>query len=147
MAAFGYTQFPLSVSCTAEVNISNTDIMFVLDVTGSMADCPDGSNCNSGSGSKIVALRSAVMSFYDTVESATSTTAQVRYGMVPYSQQVNVGFSIPRAHMANNHTYQSRVARFNQAAYPNNNEGDEVVYSDKVEWLPRSTNNLSLIHI
>lgn len=141
MAAFGYTQFPLSVSCTAEVNISNTDIMFVLDVTGSMADCPDGSNCNSGSGSKIVALRSAVMSFYDTVESATSTTAQVRYGMVPYSQQVNVGFSIPRAHMANNHTYQSRVARFNQAAYPNNNEGDEVVYSDKVEWLPRSTNN------
>jgi Flp pilus assembly protein TadG len=138
MAAFGYTQFPISVTCSAEVNISNTDIMFVLDVTGSMASCPDGSACNSGAGSKIVAMRSAVMSFYDTVESATSSSAQVRYGLVPYSQQVNVGAAIPREHMASNHTYQTRVARYNEAAYPNNNEGDPVVYSDQVEWLPRN---------
>jgi len=143
MAAFGYNTFPISVSCTAEVNISNTDIMFVLDVTGSMADCPATSGCNSGPGSKIVGMRSAVMSFYDTVESATSESAQVRYGLVPYSQQVNVGFSIPRQHMANNHRYQSRVARYNPAAYPDNDAGDEVVLTDQVEWLPRSTSNLN----
>lgn len=137
MAAFGYTQFPISVTCTAEVNVSNTDIMFVLDVTGSMADCPATSGCNSGPGSKIVGMRSAVMSFYDTVESATSTSAQVRYGLVPYSQQVNVGFAIPRVHMASNNTYQSRVARFNNAAYPTLNEGDQIVLSDQTEWLPR----------
>ena len=143
MAAFGYNTFPISVTCTAEVNISNTDIMFVLDVTGSMADCPATSGCNSGPGSKIVAMRSAVMSFYDTVESATSASAQVRYGLVPYSQQVNVGFSIPRARMVSNNTYQSRVARFNPAAYPGLNAGDPIVLSDQVEWLPRSTGNFN----
>ena len=143
MAAFGYNTFPISVTCTAEVNISNTDIMFVLDVTGSMADCPATSGCNSGPGSKIVAMRSAVMSFYDTVESATSASAQVRYGLVPYSQQVNVGFSIPRVHMVSNNTYQSRVARFNPAAYPGLNAGDPIVLSDQVEWLPRSTGNFN----
>ncbi|MBA4009738.1 MAG: hypothetical protein C0486_13260 [Erythrobacter sp.] len=143
MAAFGYNSFPISVTCTAEVNISNTDIAFVLDVTGSMADCPDGSTCNSGPGSKIVAMRSAVMSFYDTVESATSPSAQVRYGLVPYSQQVNVGFSIPRVHMASNNTYQSRVARFNPPTFPNLNEGDPVLISDQTEWLPRSTGNFN----
>jgi len=143
MAAFGYNSFPISVTCSAEVNISNTDIMFVLDVTGSMADCPATTGCNSGPGSKIVGMRSAVMSFYDTVESATSEAAQVRYGLVPYSQQVNVGFSIPRQHMANNHTYQSRLARYHPAAFPNNNQGDTVVISDQVEWLPRSSSNFN----
>lgn len=143
MGAFGYTTFPISVTCTAEVNVSNTDIMFVLDVTGSMADCPATSGCNSGPGSKIVGMRSAVMSFYDTVESATSVSAQVRYGLVPYSQQVNVGFSIPRVHMASNNTYQSRVARYNPAAFPNNNEGDTLVLSDQTEWLPRQTSKFN----
>lgn len=143
MGAFGYNEFNVTVSCSAEINISNTDIMFVLDVTGSMAECPDGTQCNSGSGSKIVALRSAVMNFYDTVQAATSASAQVRYGVVPYSQQVNVGFSIPREYMANSHSYQSRVARYWPAAFPNNEEGDTVVISDQDEWLPRSTSNFN----
>ena len=143
MAAFGYNSFPISVTCSAEVNISNTDIMFVLDVTGSMADCPATTGCNSGPGSKIVGMRSAVMSFYDTVQSATSASAQVRYGLVPYSQQVNVGFAIPPAHMVSNHTYQSRVARFNPAAYPDLDEGDEILVSDQTEWLPRTSASLN----
>lgn len=143
MAAFGYTEFDLSVSCTAEINISNSDIMFVLDVTGSMACLPDGSSCSSGSGSKIVALRSAVMNFYDTVEAATSTSAQVRYGFVPYSQQANVGFSLPRAYMANTHSYQTRVARYWPAAFPSLDVGDEILISDKTEWLPRNTSNFN----
>ena len=143
MGAFGYEEFDLSVTCSAEINISNSDIMFVLDTTGSMADCPDGSTCNSGPGSKIVALRAAVLSFYDTVEAATSAAAQVRYGFVPYSQQVNVGFSIPTQHMARSHSYQSRVARFREqfTFIPGNGieVGDEIVISDQVEWLPRNT--------
>lgn len=149
MAAFGFNEFNLSVSCTAEINISNSDIMFVLDVTGSMACLPNGSSCSSGTGSKIVALRSAVMNFYDTVEAATSPSAQVRYGFVPYSQQVNVGFSIPRAFLANTHTYQSRVARYNPAVFPNASNpdvdevGDTILISDQDEWLPRSTSNFN----
>ena len=58
MGAFGFEDFPIEVSCTAEINISNSDIMFVLDVTGSMSQCPNGTECNSNSSSKIVALRS-----------------------------------------------------------------------------------------
>jgi Flp pilus assembly protein TadG len=145
MAAFGYDEFDLSVECSAEINISNSDIMFVLDVTGSMACNPDGSSCSSGAGSKIVGLRGAVLSFYDTVEAATSASAQVRYGFVPYSQQVNVGFSIPTQHLATRHTYQSRVARFREefTFIPGNDveEGDEIVLSDQIEWLPRNTAN------
>ena len=143
MGAFGYTTFALAATCTAEVNISNSDIMFVLDVTGSMADCPNNSQCNSGPGSKIVALRSAVMSFYDTVQASTSSAAQVRYGLVPYSQQVNVGFSIPRVHMANIHSYQSRAARYNPATLPGGSIGDPILVSDQTEWLPRSTSNFN----
>ncbi len=143
MGAFGYTTFALAATCTAEINISNSDIMFVLDVTGSMADCPDGSSCSSGPGSKIVALRSAVMSFYDTVQASTSPAAQVRYGLVPYSQQVNVGFSIPRVHMANNHSYQSRAARYNPATLPGGSIGDPILVSDQPEFLPRSTSNFN----
>lgn len=149
MDAFGYGEFNIEVSCTAEINISNSDIMFVLDVTGSMSQCPNGTECNSNSSSKIVALRSAVMNFYDTVEAATSTSAQVRYGFVPYSQQVNVGFSIPRAHMANSHTYQTRVARYNPAPFPNSDYpdvdevGDTILLSDQDEWLPRNTSRFN----
>jgi Flp pilus assembly protein TadG len=146
MSAFGYTEFNLEVTCTAEINISNSDIMFVLDTTGSMADCPDNSNCGSGPGSKIVALRSAVMNFYDTVEASTSSSAQVRYGVVPYSQQANVGFSLPRAHMANNHTYQSRVPQFQivQVLIPGNGVevGDPIQISQQTEWITRLTTNL-----
>lgn len=145
MGAFGYESFQIEVSCSAEINISNSDIMFVVDVTGSMADCPDNSDCNSGPGSKIVALREAVMNFYDTVEAATSASAQIRYGVVPYSQQVNVGLSLPDSYMATRHTYQSRVARFEEqfTFIPGNGieEGDEIVISDQTEWLPRSTSN------
>ena len=148
MGAFGFGSFEIEVSCSAEINISNTDIMFVLDVTGSMASCPNGSNCGSGPGSKIVALREAVMNFYDTVEDATSDSAQVRYGFVPYSQQVNVGFSLPRAYMADRHTYLSRVARFRNdpiiiPEVPGNgiNVGDEIVISDGLENLPRAVSN------
>jgi Flp pilus assembly protein TadG len=149
MGAFGYTEFAIEVSCTAEINISNSDIMFVLDVTGSMSECPNGTECNSNSSSKIVALRSAVMNFYDTVEAATSTSAQVRYGFVPYSQQVNVGFSLPRAYMADTHSYQTRVARYNPAPFPNSGYpdvdqvGETIVISDQQEWLPRATSNFN----
>jgi Flp pilus assembly protein TadG len=150
MGMFGYDNFTIDVSCSSEINISNTDIMFVLDVTGSMACLPNNSSCSSGPDSKIASLRSAVINFYDTVESATSNSAQVRYGFVPYSQQANVGFSIPREFMADRHTYQSRVARFREditiiPEVPGNgiNVGDEIVISDEFEWLPRSLSNFN----
>lgn len=36
MAAFGYETIPVSVVCSAQINMPDTDIMLVLDTTGSM---------------------------------------------------------------------------------------------------------------
>ncbi len=117
MQIFGFEDFDVSVSCSADINISNSDIMFVLDVTGSMNCAPDnpgGGNCGNteDTGSKIEGMRAAVMSFYDTVEASTSPNAQVRYGVVPYASNVNVGGALRDEWMARNHTFQSRVANF-----------------------------------
>ena len=38
MRMFGFTTLPLNVTCDASLNFVNTDVMLVLDVTGSMAD-------------------------------------------------------------------------------------------------------------
>jgi Flp pilus assembly protein TadG len=150
MGAFGYDSFNITVSCSAEVNISNTDIMFVLDVTGSMNCAPEnltGGNCGNDPdpGSKIEGLQNATMQFYDVVASSTSESAQVRYGIVPYSHNVNVGALLDDRFMASSHTYQSRVPRFREdiTVIPGNGVevGDEIVVSDQTEWLPRATVN------
>lgn len=113
MGAFGYDEFNIAVTCEADINIANTDIVFVLDVTGSMNCAPDnpgGGNCGNSPdpGAKIDGLRDAALTFYDVVEDATSDAAQVRYGIVPYSNSVNVGGSLNQAWLAPTATYQSR---------------------------------------
>ncbi|UVO53221.1 TadE/TadG family type IV pilus assembly protein [Sphingomonas sp. SUN039] len=121
---FGTEYIDLAVQCEAKLEISNTDVMMVLDVTGSMANCPDDSNCGSGPGSKIVGLRSAVLDFYDTINNATSSDARFRIGFVPYSAAVNVGLDpftnqeiLPLNWMVDNWTYQSRTANMTTPGY------------------------------
>ena len=36
MRMFGFATLPLNVTCDAQLNFVNTDVMLVLDVTGSM---------------------------------------------------------------------------------------------------------------
>ncbi len=117
MQLFGKTSIDLTVTCDARLDVSNTDVMMVLDVTGSMANCPDNSACGGGAGSKIEGLRAAVVDFYDTVKAATGTNSRFRMGFVPYSQSVNMGVDpftntniLSSSWMVANHTYQSRVA-------------------------------------
>jgi Flp pilus assembly protein TadG len=86
MHMFGKDSFDLEVECAARLEIANTDIMFVLDTTGSMLQTNSGD-----SASRIASLRTEVMSFYDTIASARVGSAQIRYGFVPYSSNVNVG--------------------------------------------------------
>jgi Flp pilus assembly protein TadG len=126
MKVLGTPQMNFTVNCSADLQVPNIDTMMVLDVTGSMQECPDGSNgCNAvGSGSKIEGLRTAVRSFYDTLQTAaaTSPTAQIRYGFVPYSQAVNGSQvfrvspgsgQLPVTQMVDTMQVQSRVANFN----------------------------------
>lgn len=87
MKLFGFETVPMSVTCESTLSIPNTDVMFVLDVTGSMLDTPPGD-----SQTKIVGLKQAVKEFYAALGPGTSTGAgRVRYGFMPYSSNVNVG--------------------------------------------------------
>lgn len=128
MSMFGAPTQPLTVTCEASFDIADTDIMFVLDVTGSMACLPtESSNCgqpvatyqrpdNLGIGyyvvekanSRLSGLRSAVLNFYDTMAANIDARTNVRYGFVPYSSTVNVGFELPSGSMVTQAPYQSR---------------------------------------
>lgn len=116
MKIFGYTTVPVSVTCQATLNIPNTDVMFVLDVTGSMGDTPSGDTQT-----KISGLRDAVKAFYSALgPGAASGPGRIRYGFVPYSMNVNVGrllFDANPAFMmggqgSETYSYQSRRANF-----------------------------------
>lgn len=87
MHLFGFEDMALTTQCSASMGVGNSDIMMVLDTTGSMTSLLSGSTQT-----RMQALRASMKSFYDTVETAVSgTNARVRYGFVPYSSSVNVG--------------------------------------------------------
>ena len=104
MKLFGFPDAQIETKCDAQLQLPNTDVMFVLDTTGSMTETNSGD-----SESKIVALRKAVTNFYNTLEAAKVAGTQVRYGFVPYSNTVNVGMLLKRDWMVNKATYQSRT--------------------------------------
>jgi Putative Flp pilus-assembly TadE/G-like len=105
MAMFGANERPISADCKAELNLPNSDIMFVLDTTGSMYKKNPGDP-----ETRIATLRSAVETFHTAITNANAAGAQIRYGFVPYSSSVNVGYLLEADWMVNNWTYQSRVA-------------------------------------
>jgi Flp pilus assembly protein TadG len=114
MRIFGFTSLPLNVTCDASLNFVNTDVMLVLDVTGSMAQNLNGTQ-------KMVSLRDAVMALYDELAPVQTQLEanglRLRYGVVPYSSTVNVGSLIRAAnptYLADAVAYQSRVANFNE---------------------------------
>lgn len=123
MRVLGVTSSSLRVTCDADMRLPNTDVMFVLDTTGSMANpAPNDTQ------SKISGLRNAVKCFYEILaklptdgvcKSAKPTggTAgtQVRFGFVPYATNVNVGYLLPTAYVADRWSYQSREPKFDES--------------------------------
>jgi Flp pilus assembly protein TadG len=129
MKVFGMGSRQISVECTAKMELPNTDVMFVLDVTRSMQCLPsatsDGCSAGAVGSRRIDGLKRAVKCFYealvrvntpevctasDPTATTSTTTAQVRIGFVPYGVNVNVGRSLPHGAVADNWTYQTRVA-------------------------------------
>lgn len=122
MRIFGRTTETLTVTCDAEMRLPNTDVMFVLDVTGSM----DDKAVSTDTDDKITSLKKSVKCFYevvanlDTTATCASTPAgggvaasvQIRFGFMPYSSNVNVGKLLPTSYFANTWPYQSRKANF-----------------------------------
>jgi Flp pilus assembly protein TadG len=121
MKLFGFTTLPLNVTCDASLNFVNTDVMLVLDNTGSMANDVND-NPTTPSNSKLQALRDAVMAMYDTL-APTQTQLQaagmrLRYGIVPYSSSVNVAAlirGVDPTYLTATTDYQSRVGNFTTA--------------------------------
>jgi Flp pilus assembly protein TadG len=132
MAVFGQADQTINVNCTSEMRIPDSDVMFVLDTTGSMNDGANSSQSVSSSNPrKIDGLKVAVKCFYETLTQkniADTTAAQcgetadpvysasnasvIRFGFVPYSVNVNVGRLLPLSYMADTWNYQTRVAKW-----------------------------------
>ncbi|CAN5450939.1 ubiquitin-activating E1 FCCH domain-containing protein [soil metagenome] len=118
MRVFGFTNKTITVTCDAEMRLPNTDMMFVLDVTGSMASKAVSTDTDT----KIEALRTAVKCFYEIVarldtdancdggapSGGTSSETQIRFGFVPYDMNVNVGRLLPTNFFVDNWRYQTR---------------------------------------
>lgn len=118
MRIFGFEERTITVTCDAEMRLPNTDVMFVLDVTGSMANPAVSTDAET----KMVGLRRAVKCFYEIVarldtdatcdggapSGGTGDQVQIRFGFMPYSSNVNVGQLLPTAWLADRWTYQSR---------------------------------------
>ena len=137
MRMFGVTHKTLAIDCSARMEIPNTDVMFVLDVTGSMNCAAGDSGCsNNGnvpaSGAKITGLKSAVKCFYeallkvntaevcgdDPVATSYTQNAQIRIGFVPYSVNVNVGKLLPNGFLADRWEYQTRKGAYYSVGAP-----------------------------
>jgi hypothetical protein len=103
MRIFGFNDIPIAVSCEAQINFNNTDVMMVLDVTGSMSQTNPGDSL-----SKIETLKQTVKGFYLQLQAAALAGTRIRYGFVPYSTNVNVGGLLHDDWVVDNWTYQSR---------------------------------------
>ncbi|MFT4055603.1 MAG: pilus assembly protein TadG-related protein [Novosphingobium sp.] len=107
MRIFGKDSFDIKVTCGSSMGVGNSDIMMVLDTTGSM------DYTLSGSQTRIQALRAAMKNFYTTIYNATANSnARVRYGFVPFSSTVNVGklvTAVSSNYIVDSYSYQSRI--------------------------------------
>ncbi|HAF40983.1 MAG TPA: pilus assembly protein TadG [Sphingobium sp.] len=115
MRILGFQYINLDVSCSSKFDIGNTDVMLVLDTTGSMDSSI--SNGSGGTTTRIAALRQAVRDFYDTLGPGDTNTGRVRYGFTPYASNVNVGYLLPTTALVGGATgdtwaYNSRIGTF-----------------------------------
>lgn len=128
MKIFGKETFNLAVNCTAKLEISNADIMFVLDVTGSMSATNSGDSVN-----RITALKTETVAFFDTLMTAARTDSRIRIGVVPYSSNINVGSILTAANpdfLADTVTVPSRVPNYNYVQDP-----DQTTYQSPQEFI------------
>lgn len=106
MQIFGFQKFTLAVDCQASMGVGNSDVIMVLDTTGSMSS-------GLGKGTRMSALQTAMKNFYTTVKNASAgTSARIRYGFVPFSSTVNVGrliYDVNPSYLADTYHVQSRV--------------------------------------
>lgn len=142
MKIFGFPKFSLSAECQASMGVGNSDVMMVLDTTGSMG-------YSLGSGTRISALRTAMKNFYTTVKNATAgTNSRIRYGFVPFSTTVNVGQLLrdeDPSYLVDTYRIQSRepVYKWETATSTTQSEYKNESYTTPVQYGTGSWNKQS----
>ena len=126
MRVLGEEERTVSVTCTSQMKIPHTDVMFVFDVTGSMSSAIPGDPTGL---SKMDGLKRATKCFYEAlarenVDDVTpadcyraanpigdlSTLTQLRFGFVPFDEQVRINNVLPNGYYKDTQTFQSRQA-------------------------------------
>ena len=154
MSMFGVAPQVIPVTCQARYDVADSDVMFVLDTTGSMACGPsDPDSCGQAtvsysynnrtsykvqekSNSRISALRSAVLSFYDTVAASADSSTHFRYGFVPYTSTVNAGTAVTSVspdYMVKSWNYDTRHI------VADHNQGNPTPYGNGTYQLDQAT--------
>ena len=149
MKVLGFGNIPISVVCDADMRLPNTDIMFVLDTTGSMASPAVSGDIQT----KIQGLRNAVKCFYEILAklptdaqcAATKPTGgtsgvQIRFGFVPYASNVNVGYLLPTSYIADSWTYQSRIVDSLTATFGPAAQYDQKTFNNNASCPPPPPN-------
>jgi Flp pilus assembly protein TadG len=104
MQVFGTTHFDMTANCSAIRDLAHTDVMFVLDTTGSMLDTNPGDVAN-----RFETMKEAVVDFHGMLYGSKSPGVNLRFGFVPYAEMVNVGGLLPQEMMVKRYGYQSRT--------------------------------------
>jgi len=115
MRIFGKDSIDIEVTCDAERDQGDNDIVLVLDVTRSMRDRPHGAPY--GDPTKIQRLRSGAAGLYRAL--AGDTGSVTRYGIVPYAQTVNVARQLGNSDVVKDQPY----VDFQYELYQCNNGG------------------------
>ena len=136
MQVFAFTEIPIQVECEAQLNFANTDVMMVLDVTGSMAQTNPGDT-----DSRIGVLKSTVRSFYEQLAAAAAAGTRIRYGFVPYSTNVNVLPLLKDEWVADKWVYQSRDNEYVLELGTKTSETEPVRISGTATGTPHSVYN------
>jgi len=153
MKIFGFSDFALSVECSAELQMASADIVFVLDTTGSM-NCPATNwtcttKATEDANSRLGALRQAVEDFHTTVAKAVidKENTIIRYAFVPYSSTVNVSELVkdgqmPASWFVENRRYWSRSYKSGTTKFYNKSgSSDSTTYETYSSTLSQSNCN------
>ncbi|MEN7537129.1 pilus assembly protein TadG-related protein [Aurantiacibacter flavus] len=106
MGIFGEDTIDVRVECSAQLNFANTDVMMVLDVTGSMA-----TNNPGDTASRLEVLKGTIRTFHQQLQATAEAGSRIRYGFLPYSTNVNVGGILKDEWVVDKWGYQSRQLR------------------------------------
>ncbi|AXK42943.1 pilus assembly protein [Erythrobacter aureus] len=106
MFIFGYDRIPISASCDATRDFGANDVMLVLDVTGSMNEPP-----SIGGDRRIVRLRRGAIGLFRALQD-DGDRSTTRFGIVPYSQTVNVARQLRNRDILREQLYPSGAYRW-----------------------------------